>query len=530
MIKKVQNYIQSKIKLFFLDENEKNFIKLNNDLFNQTYNHKENQILIENNSMQTNHIAVSIFSKILSEIHDARLVGYQPRIKFDLLNRLKIYIIDYKVKKIYKSFGVDKFLFYHKDNYLSLANNLTNKLVSEIKSKSDLLNLVIDNIKVGDLIYDQYLTEYKVPTVNINSDKLRKILLDFSILFYYWKDLFSKKKNIKGLVIGHACYFTGVSARIAIHFNIPVYQVNLQNIYYLSKDNLFPSSEFHTYSKDFEKLEINKKKKCISEARERIKLIFEGQTNIDQLYIKNSAYNKNKSSKKILANKKKIKILIASHSFYDSPNGTGTNLFSDFWEWLEFLGKLSNITDYEWYIKTHPGIGIRDTKTIDDFVSRYKKIVLIPNLVSHNQLIEEGINIVLTVYGSIGIEYASKNITVINASLNNPHISYDFNIHPKSREELNDILRSLNNYINLNLSSDDVYKCYYMRYLYHNQNIFFSDFKSALNQLGGYEELFTSKIYDKWINYFSPIVKTKIEINLKKFILSGEYKIKSNWN
>mgnify|MGYP005998394171 CR=1 FL=1 len=64
MIKKFRKYIQSKIKLFFLDENEKNFIKFNNDLFNQTYNHKENQILIEINPMQTNHIAVSIFSKI----------------------------------------------------------------------------------------------------------------------------------------------------------------------------------------------------------------------------------------------------------------------------------------------------------------------------------------------------------------------------------------------------------------------------------------------------------------------------------
>ena len=72
-------------------------------------------------------------------------------------------------------------------------------------------------------------------------------------------------------------------------------------------------------------------------------------------------------------------------------------------------------------ILKHTGIGIRDTKTIDDFVSRYNKIILIPNSVSHNQLIEEGINIVLTVYGSIGIEYASKNITVINSSLNNPY-------------------------------------------------------------------------------------------------------------
>ena len=59
------------------------------------------------------------------------------------------------------------------------------------------------------------------------------------------------------------------------------------------------------------------------------------------------------------------------------------------------------------------------------------KIILIPDTTSHHQLIEEGINTVITVYGSIGIEYAIKNITVVNASLNNPHISYNFNIHLK---------------------------------------------------------------------------------------------------
>ena len=89
---------------------------------------------------------------------------------------------------------------------------------------------------------------------------------------------------------------------------------------------------------------------------------------------------------------------------------------------------------------------------------------------------------------------------------------------------------NLNNYIKLNLFSDDVYKCYYMRYIYHNHNTFFSDFKHELNKLGGYEKLFTPKVYQSWINFFSPDVNNKIKTNLKKFIMSGHYKIKSNWN
>ena len=322
----------------------------------------------------------------------------------------------------------------------------------------------------------------------------------------------------------------GISARIAIYFNIPVYQVNLHNVYFLSKSNLYPGSEFHDYKKDFERLDIKKQNNAIAEARERLKLIFEGKTNVDQSYIKNSAYTQKKTSSRVISNKKKVKILIASHSFYDSPNGLGKLLFPDFYEWLKFIGELSNKTDYEWYLKTHPGIGIIDIETINDFISRYNKIILIPNKTSHHQLIEEGINIVLTAYGSIGLEYAAKNITVINASLNNPHISYDFNIHPKSKEELKDIIFNLKNYLNLNLFSDDVYKCYYMKYRYHNHNIFLRDFKSTETLLGGYRHLNTSKVYKYWINYLTPDINAHIKLNLKKFALSKEYKTKSNWN
>jgi len=318
----------------------------------------------------------------------------------------------------------------------------------------------------------------------------------------------------------------GIPVRIAISLGIAVYQVNLNGVYFLSKENMFPSSEFHSYKDDFEKLDIATKNNGIAKARERLKLIFEGRTGVDQFYIKNSAYSQKKTPIRILGNKSPTKILIASHSFYDSPHGLGMNLFPDFLEWLEFLGELSNQTDYEWYIKTHPGIGILDQKTIYEFVSRFKKIILIPNMISHHQLIEEGINIVLTVRGSIGIEYAAKNITVINASLNNPHISYDFNIHPKSKEDLKDIIFNLNSYINLNLFSEDVYKCYYMKYLHDNSGVFFSNYISLQQQMGGHNSIFSSKIYDYWINCFSPNIQTKIEINLKKFILSKEYKIK----
>ena len=110
--------------------------------------------------------------------------------------------------------------------------------------------------------------------------------------------------------------------------------------------------------------------------------------------------------------------------------------------------------------------------------------------------------------------------------MNNPHISYDFNIHPKSKEELKNIIFNLDSYVNANLFSEDVYKCYYMKFLHYNDNAFFSDFDSAMSQMGGYYSLFSSNIYNQWIDYLTPDIQSKIELNLKKFVLSKEYKIK----
>ena len=83
-------------------------------------------------------------------------------------------------------------------------------------------------------------------------------------------------------------------------------------------------------------------------------------------------------------------------------------MFPDFYEWLDFICKLSIKTDYEWYIKTHPKTFLENKIVVKDFVSRYPNIQYLSDEVSHNQLINEGINIVLTVYGSIGLEYAAR--------------------------------------------------------------------------------------------------------------------------
>jgi len=530
IFKKFFNLILKLINSFNFSNSEINFIRHNKNLFHKS-KIKKNVILVEMIKLQSNHIAISYLSKALSEIHEANIIGYQPRFPMRILDKIKFYIGNYKTNFFFKSFGMIATLVFkiNPKTYKS-AYHLMDNLISKINSKSDLESLEIDGVLFGDLIYDQYLRSYMKPTVDLQSKEFKKIFLEFCLLYQHWLKTF-EENNVKSLIISHACYFFGIPSRIAISLGIPVYQTTIENIYYLSKHNPYPSSEFHFYKNAFSKLDNKTQINAIKQAQERLKLIFEGSVNVDQMYIKNSAFHKKKSHKRLLKNRNPIKILIATHCFFDSPHGLGKSLFSDFYEWLEFLLELSNLTDYEWYIKTHPNTFPENKKIIASLLKKYSNVNYLNDDVSHNQLIEEGINVVLTIYGSIGLEYAAKNITVINASQNNPRISFDFNIHPKSKEELKNIILNLKKYINHNIILEDVYKCYYMKYLNYKQDIFIKDFKTEINKIGGYyNSLFTPKIYDFWIKYWSTDIHSQINNSLKKFLLSGEYKMKSNWN
>ena len=127
----------------------------------------------------------------------------------------------------------------------------------------------------------------------------------------------------------------------------------------------------------------------------------------------------------------------------DSVHVNGKNFFSDFYLWISYLGKLSNekYDKYEFYIKNHPYFGNKyeryqkyTDEIVDELIKKFPNIKKIHNNTSHHQIISEGIDFVLTVYGSVAIEYAYLGIPVINASKNNPHINYNFNINPKLNE------------------------------------------------------------------------------------------------
>ena len=492
---------------------------------------KKNIILLEFGKSAFNHLASAYLCDVISKKFQSKIVaypGYQlltTDLKLNFISNLKWNIgnfLSIKTFGILHSFGVNKIFWPQIDSVLETASlKKFNHYNNDIKSKKDLENYNINKILIGDLIYDSYLRKYLVETININSNKFKNFFLDSLRLFFFWEKYFRKNK-IKALILYHAVYISALPLRLAIQKKIPVYVFNNEKLYKLDEKRKFYGLEYLDYKKTFEQLQ-NKKKK-LSIAKKRLLDRFSGKLSSELVYLSKSAYGKTKNFN-ILKKSNKLKILIAPHSVSDSPHHNGNNFFTDQYEWLEFLGKISNKTNYDWYIKCHPDFNTYFDNTVNlikRFCDKYPKINYLNSTISHNQLIKEGINFVLTISGTIAGEYPYFNINAINASKNNPHCKYNFAITPKNKTDYINIIKNLKLY-KYKTKQKELLEYYYMRNIYFSNTWFFKDLNKVKFEIKGYKNFTSYEMYKYWLNNFYQNEHNEKLINLDRFINSKDY-------
>ena len=151
---------------FFNSKSANKYIFFNRFFFNNQFKYKTDQeVLIEFNSWPVRNIVNSYLAYVLSQKFRAKIKSYPG---YDLLLhkshlRLLIHKIIWifvnffplKTFAIYRSFGVSSFF------YPRLDNNIKKKVLSVYKKKiikicsiKDLIELKVDNILIGDLVYN----------------------------------------------------------------------------------------------------------------------------------------------------------------------------------------------------------------------------------------------------------------------------------------------------------------------------------------------------------------------------------------
>ena len=509
-------------KFFHYRRITKDFINHNSIFFKKVKRSKKKKILLEINNMRASHIVYSYLSNVLSKKFDAEIYGFYPRYFNTFINffifKIKLFFkIDYF--KVYSSFNVSNFIYPKNILKHEILFKIKKKIFDNLKTKNDIYDISISNINIGDLIYDAYLRRYNLPTINIKEKRFSIFIERIITLFNFWEE-YLKNNHVKAVIVSHTTYEFGIILRISTHLNIPVYSAAAGFLYSHDKNNL-TSFEMREYKKEFSLFPISEKENKKKLSKKILKQKFSGMKTIENkvsLLPANKLFGEFKSVKRVVTESNNTNCLIAAHHFSDAPNAWGRLLFNDFYDWINFLGNLSDELDYNWYIKFHPTEYEENKDVANYFLKKFKNFNLVNPDISHEQLISEGIDLVLTAYGTIGMEYAYHQIPVINASLNNPHISYNFNHNPKNLKEYKESILNFKN-LDINYSKDEIEEYFYMRYL----NAFYLYSDEITNS--EIELTQTPLAYSRWLGLFNKNVHNDLSDKIEKFIISKKFKL-----
>ena len=411
-------------------------------------------VLYYYHSIGQTHISNSYFLQVLARKHCAEIVAFSSLRKAPTANRA------YSVLDgIYKSFNVSRFLHaFLTPEQKQRAEKLFQEIRQSLRTKNDVFTLQVLGIPIGIDIYESYLYKYSRPTV-VFDDALFDTVREGIETTVYWSDFLDQNK-VSAVVVSHDVGIQeDVLCRVAYHRHVPVYLADCIRLRLADRPHTY-SAHFPRYHEMFQRFSLEEKEKAILLAKKQMERRMNGEVGVDMDYSTASAFRRSDAKEKVLQQSNRTKVLIATHCFFDNPHGYGGMMFLDFYEWLCFLGKISEKTEYEWYVKTHPDMLPGTQEILDEILAQYPRLRQIPGDTSAHQLVEEGIHFVLTIYGTVGYEYPILGIPVINAGFN-PTVAYHFNWHPKNLQEYEDMLLHLNT-LKKEIDIHEIYEFYYM--------------------------------------------------------------------
>jgi len=373
--------------------------------------------------------------------------------------------------KFYKSFGFVEFLnvfnykeILYQDCIISLKS-LFITLISTLKVylfgfRWLIDHFKLDNILLGDLIYDTYIRT-KLGFIK------PKIDLHFCNIFF--KTIFRtlslkkiiKKNQTKFIIIGTYTYaYNGpIALRLGLEKNIEVLEAGRRFLWKYSKYNLKNGFDYSLVQKNkifIKKIASMKKINKFLDDRKsgKVKLYFTRNKDIK----KYKFVTRSDLLKKFNLNKKNIKkiVLIATHKFSESPHAKGNLIFRDYYDQfiktLEYFNK-NNDKDVLCIFRPHPSSHeFNEESVIKNEIHKLnnKIIKLCPkNISSYN--LSEICDTVITGRGTIGLEFACKGKKPILAG-QATYSKNNFTYEPYNQSEYFKILSSIKNikYLNNN--------------------------------------------------------------------------------
>jgi hypothetical protein len=474
---------------------------------------KEAKILVEAYQVPSNEIALDYFLEVYCELFQVEPMAYRM-LKHRKFGKL-IQGLRFRLSNL-RTIGCNSFI------YIPFKSNLNLDIADKILklTKEEIISIRIRDIQFGDLFYDFYLSQSGEHTISHESPNLHDYANEFFQYVEKWFKIF-EEYEISATCVSHTVYHFGIPSRISTARGIPSFQVTLEQVHRISEQFPMANYDHRVYREIFKNLSKETQIKGLERAREELQRRFRGESGSDVAYLPAPAYSKEKPTKSVLRESDKHKVLVAAHDFWDSPHVYGENFHTDFYEWLLDLGDIAEVTDYDWYIKIHPFLRGKGESILKDFVSTRPKFTILDRNISHNEIIFSGINVALTVYGSIALEYAMFNIPVINASANGPYANYGFSITPGNLLEYRRTLTTIEK-IKFEPDDEKVLEFYFMKFIFNLKCWMLPNYDEYLAEVGGYAKSNSTNAFGVFSNSKLRVPDQILLRTIERFVLSGD--------
>ena len=420
------------------------------------------------------HFLLASKSLILEEHNQSKIYGTFPNIIKPLkkenifyqilhfiFNEIFFCLLRLKWKKLYKKIHITNFKSFinynFKNIYCSYAQTL--KIMKKIKNKDDVNKIKIKKINIGDLIYDTYIRYRGIPTIDINDFFLKYILFrTFLLIFSLEKFLLTNK--IKIYYTSYSSYINhGLLVRFFLSRGIKVislprhYGNNYANK--LTKNNPYARKNYKELLSKFNKYQ-NKEKKIRLAKKKFIQRFTKKGDKLTEYLTYKANYIKGKKNNIINYNG-----IVFLHDFYDAPHEGGLQIFSDYFEWFDFLYNLIKKNNLNFAFKFHPNSKPESLRFNDFLINNYKCKFINQNFSNFDIFKSKNFKVGISAKGSVLQELLFLKKTPIYLAEN---MISPLNIHkiPKNKNEYASLILNYKKIKINNYHIKNFMKLYYM--------------------------------------------------------------------
>ena len=458
----------------------KNIFNKINKIFSYEFKYKNGNIgiLISDRGRIDSNFRTIISSSIINDLYGTNTFVLTDRKNYDKLS-IDLFKL-YNLKKIYSSPSI--FTSANLIIYIKAFLEIILFIIKIIKKKNKLYWFISQysylNIKVGDLIYDQYIrNDLSFIKPKIFSLKFLKIFFEgiYKILLI---DQNVKKHNIK-LIISNQKNYTSVG-NLLLRYGTKNNLITMLTGYnFIKFYKNYEESLYHPFKSSdnlLKQIKNYKQKKIEKFYHDRItskvKANYVNPKIIKKIYTNYKNNNFTQYIKSLKKNGYKTVNVFALHSFSDCPHAFGNLIFNDYYDQfvstIRFLKKHENNKNAFWLIKPHPARKTYyEENIVESILKKYKvkNVKICPSNINNNVLFNNIDNLITTV-STVGLEYACIGKKPILSGLA-PYYKKNLFHYIKSRQDYFRMLENIH-YFENKISKKDTNICKRILFIMEN--------------------------------------------------------------